>query len=71
MDINSTVNAFASFYDHVVPGNPALPYFELGWRYMTENYSKFAIATYGTILIHEVRTIDLTSGTTLQEVTVL
>lgn len=28
--------------------------FEQNWRYMTDNYSKFAIATWGSLLAHEI-----------------
>lgn len=29
-------------------------YFEQSWRHMTDNYSKFAIATWGSLLAHEI-----------------
>ena len=38
----------------LIPGNPATPYIETGWRYMTDNYTKFQIATWGSLLAHEV-----------------
>lgn len=40
-----------------LPENPATPYMEYGWKYMTDNYSKFQITVYGSIIAHEVRVI--------------
>ena len=30
---------------------------EVGWTYMTDNYSDFTIATWFSIVLHEVRTL--------------
>lgn len=40
-----------------VLGNTSLPfegYMASGWGYMTDNYSKFTIATWFSIILHEV-----------------
>ncbi|XP_063933963.1 methylsterol monooxygenase 1-like [Zophobas morio] len=29
-------------------------YFEIGWRYMTTNFTEFQIATWGSLLVHEL-----------------
>lgn len=38
------------------PANPAEPYFAAAWMYMVDNYSKFTIANWFSILWHEVST---------------
>lgn len=30
---------------------------EVGWTYMTDNYSHFTIATWFSVVLHEVRTM--------------
>ncbi|KAK2166935.1 hypothetical protein LSH36_33g03043 [Paralvinella palmiformis] len=35
------------------PDNPLKDPFETAWRYMTDNYTKFQIATWGSLLVHE------------------
>ena len=37
-----------------VPENPLASYMEQGWRYMTDNYTKFQITTVGSLIAHEV-----------------
>lgn len=44
------------------PANPAEPYFAAAWMYMVDNYSKFTIANWFSILWHEVRTGAHTSA---------
>lgn len=34
--------------------NPFESYVESGWNYMTDNYSEFAIATWISVILHEV-----------------
>jgi len=36
-----------------VPENPLAVYVEQGWRHMTDNYTKFQIATLGSLIAHE------------------
>lgn len=38
-----------------LPVNPLTDSFEIGWRWMTDNYTKFQIATWGSLVVHEVR----------------
>lgn len=43
-----------------VVGNTSVPfegYIASGWEYMTDNYSKFTIATWFSIILHEVRVL--------------
>lgn len=37
-----------------MPSNPMREPFESVWIYMTDNYTKFQIATFGSLLVHEV-----------------
>ena len=37
-----------------VPENPLKPPAETAWNYMTDNYSRFQIATIGSVLVHMV-----------------
>ena len=37
------------------PANPFLDPFAAAWIYMTDNYTKFQIATWGSIILHEVK----------------
>ena len=39
------------------PQNPISDPFGRAWVYMTDNYSKFQIATVGSIIVHEVNRI--------------
>ena len=36
------------------PQNPISDPFGRAWGYMTDNYSKFQIATLGSLIVHEV-----------------
>lgn len=36
-------------------GNPVEPYIASGWNYMTQNYSRFTIAMWFSVMLHEVR----------------
>ena len=43
-------------------GNSSIPfegYVASGWNYMTDHYSKFTIATWFSIILHEVRNHQL------------
>ena len=37
-----------------LPDNPLKDPFERGWNYMLDNYTKFQIATWGSLIVHEV-----------------
>ena len=38
--------------------NPVEPYVASGWNYMTENYSRFTIAVWFSVVLHEVHKTD-------------
>lgn len=46
-------NTIESFLEHV-PGNPFTPPLGKGWTYMTDNYTKFQISTWGSLIVHEL-----------------
>lgn len=37
-----------------LPNNPVEPYFRSYWMAMTDRYTKFQIATWGSLIVHEV-----------------
>ena len=37
-----------------LPENVLESRIEQGWKWMTDNYSKFQIATWGSLILHEV-----------------
>ena len=37
-----------------LPENPVTGYVEGAWQSMLQNYTKFQIATWGSLLVHEV-----------------
>ena len=37
-----------------LPNNPLADPFERYWTWMTDNYTKFQIATWGSLIVHEV-----------------
>jgi len=37
-----------------LPANPLLPSLEENWVWMTDNYTKFQIATWGSLIVHEL-----------------
>lgn len=43
------------FLDYL-PENPIKQSFANAWMYMTKNYTKFQIATWGSLILHEVGT---------------
>ena len=45
------------------PDNPLRDPFASAWKYMTSNYTKFQIATWGSLLVHEVIIIIIISAT--------
>ena len=38
--------------------NPVEPYFASAWNYMTDNYSRFTIAMWFSVVLHEVGSFD-------------
>lgn len=42
------------FLDSFLPQNPLQPPFKDAWNYMLDNYTKFQIATWGSLLVHEL-----------------
>ncbi|KAG7270650.1 hypothetical protein CRUP_032169 [Coryphaenoides rupestris] len=59
MEVNGTVNILGSAYlaveyvDAVLPENPFQPSLKHAWMYMIDNYTKFQIATWGSLFVHE------------------
>ena len=39
----------------LLPDNPLKDPFHGAWDYMIDNYTKFQIATWGSVIVHEVR----------------
>lgn len=60
MAMNDSVNILSSAYlaveyiDSFLPDNPLQQPFKNAWNYMLDNYTKFQIATWGSLLVHEV-----------------
>lgn len=63
MDGNSSTggaaDALATLYQAVdlLPDNPATHVVEYAWKSMTDNYTKFQIASWGSIIAHEVTSL--------------
>jgi hypothetical protein len=38
--------------------NPAEPYLAYAWNYMTDNYPRFTIAVWFSVVLHEVRKVS-------------
>uniref|UniRef100_A0A8C9FDL6 Methylsterol monooxygenase 1 n=1 Tax=Pavo cristatus TaxID=9049 RepID=A0A8C9FDL6_PAVCR len=59
MAMNDSVNILNSAYlaveyiDSFLPDNPLQQPFKNAWNYMLDNYTKFQIATWGSLLVHE------------------
>lgn len=59
MAANDSVNILNSAYlaveyiDSFLPDNPLQQPFKNAWNYMLDNYTKFQIATWGSLLVHE------------------
>lgn len=60
MAMNDSINILSSAYlaveyiDSFLPDNPLQQPFKNAWNYMLDNYTKFQIATWGSLLVHEV-----------------
>lgn len=59
MELNETLGIFSSaslaveYIDSFLPENPLQEPFKNSWNSMINNYSKFQIATWGSLLVHE------------------
>ncbi|XP_010789712.1 methylsterol monooxygenase 1 [Notothenia coriiceps] len=59
MEVNGTADILSSAYlaveymDAVLPENPLQPSMKHAWDYMMDNYTKFQIATWGSLIVHE------------------
>ncbi|NXC19492.1 MSMO1 monooxygenase, partial [Corythaeola cristata] len=59
MAMNDSVNILNSAYlaveyiDSLMPDNPLQQPFKNAWNYMLDNYTKFQIATWGSLIVHE------------------
>uniref|UniRef100_A0AAZ3PZN2 Fatty acid hydroxylase domain-containing protein n=1 Tax=Oncorhynchus tshawytscha TaxID=74940 RepID=A0AAZ3PZN2_ONCTS len=59
MEVNSTATILSSaflaveYVDAVLPDNPLQPSLQYAWGYVNENYTKFQIATWGSLIVHE------------------
>lgn len=60
MEVNGTTNILSSAYlaveyvDSMLPENPLQAPVRAGWNHMLQNYSKFQIATWGSLIVHEL-----------------
>lgn len=59
MATNKSVDIFSSallaveYLDSMLPENPLQEPFKNAWGYMLDNYTKFQIATWGSLIVHE------------------
>ena len=60
----SSIKAVDDVLDFL-PGNPLRDPFAGLWVYMTNNFTKFQIATYGSFIVHEVCGISLVTNSAL------
>lgn len=60
MEVNGTATILSSAYlavefvDSVLPDNPLQEPLKHAWNHMLQNYSKFQIATWGSLIVHEL-----------------
>lgn len=60
MATNESISIFSSaslaveYVDSLLPENPLQEPFKNAWNYMLNNYTKFQIATWGSLIVHEV-----------------
>uniref|UniRef100_A0A8D0GEJ0 Methylsterol monooxygenase 1 n=1 Tax=Sphenodon punctatus TaxID=8508 RepID=A0A8D0GEJ0_SPHPU len=60
MALNDSINILNSAYlaveyiDSFLPENPLQQPFKNAWNYMLDNYTKFQIATWGSLIVHEL-----------------
>uniref|UniRef100_A0ABI7X303 Fatty acid hydroxylase domain-containing protein n=3 Tax=Felinae TaxID=338152 RepID=A0ABI7X303_FELCA len=59
MATNESISIFSSaslaveYVDSLLPENPLQEPFKNAWNYMLNNYTKFQIATWGSLIVHE------------------
>lgn len=59
MTTNESVSIFSpaflavEYVDSLLPQNPLQEPFKNAWNYMLDNYTKFQIATWGSLIVHE------------------
>ncbi|KAJ8399295.1 hypothetical protein AAFF_G00413330 [Aldrovandia affinis] len=59
MELNHTADILGSAYlaveyvDSLLPVNPLQEPLRSAWNYMLDNYTKFQIATWGSLIVHE------------------
>lgn len=57
MELNNTLSSAylaVEFVDSLLPVNPLQEPVKLAWNHMLQNYSKFQIATWGSLIVHEL-----------------
>ncbi|KAK7878307.1 hypothetical protein WMY93_031126 [Mugilogobius chulae] len=52
-DILSNAYLAVEYVDSFLPPNPLQPPLKQAWGYMLDNYTKFQIATWGSLIVHE------------------
>ncbi len=60
--LNQQIDGLLDYF----PENPLRDPFAKGWVHMTDSYSKFQIATWGSLILHEV---SVTPGVSLCQIT--
>ena len=54
MSSSSGLDVLIETMVNATPRNPVEPYFASAWNYMTDNYSRFTIAMWISVVLHEV-----------------
>ncbi|KAI8495710.1 Methylsterol monooxygenase 1 [Branchiostoma belcheri] len=54
MEMNDSVVTTVRLMADYMPDNPLSGPFEASWRYMTAHYTEFQIATWGSLIVHEL-----------------
>lgn len=52
--ILSSAYLAVEYIDTLLPDNPLQGPFKYAWTYMLDNYTKFQIATWGSLIVHEL-----------------
>ena len=53
ISIFSSASLAVEYVDSLLPENPLQEPFKNAWNYMLDNYTKFQIATWGSLIVHE------------------
>lgn len=53
-DVLSSAYLAVEFVDSLLPRNPLQEPVKQAWNHMLQNYSKFQIATWGSLIVHEL-----------------